>query len=303
MNTFLLWFGLIANIITVLAGVIAFAGVVWAVWGRARLTVRSDVSDDSVAPSLFVTITSVGSNPLRHIEVIAGSLDDNGFSTKGGDLTTRAALDRGQNLTVEAYEPEEVSFGDPPRDGELRFTIRPGQGIYLTIQWQSPLFPWRRLSRTYSWPPVRRYSNDLPEKLTGRREIKFLKRTRNQSLNPASSAFAPPAESRTRATVATDDNFNHLVSSHSGPVLVGFGPTWQGKLWEDAKRTLDAFASAHSPRVMVLVVDVDNCPELAERFETDPIPVFKVLAKGAVVKSYVGMHSVPDLRREFAEYL
>lgn len=303
MQEFLFWFGLVADSITVLAGIIAVAGVVWAFRSRARLTVAPQLIHPSVAPNLTIAVTSVGSNPVRGLELSAGQLDDNGFSMMGDGLATRAALNRGETLMVMGYEPKETSFGSEPRDWEFRFEMRPGDGWFLTVQWQSALFPWHRSSRTYAWPPTRRFACDLPEELAGRKEINFLKRTRNPSLNPTSPDFVAPLPVRVRATVATDETFDELVASNKGPVFVGFGPTWQGKGWEDVKRILDLFAAKYTPRVKVLVVNTDECPVLAARFETNVVPVFNILLKRKVAKSYSGSHAFLDLEREFAEFL
>lgn len=302
MQDFFFWFGLAANAITVLAGLIAIAGVVWAILGRARLSVTPLLSP-SLAPSLTLSITSTGSNPVRDLEISAGTLNDNGFSMMGDGVGARAALNRGEALTVEGYESAEHSFGSEPRDGEFRFEIQPGEGFYVKVQWRSPLFPWRRLSHTYAWPPLRRFASEVPEKLTGRKEISFLKRTRDPALNPTSPGFVAPNRANAGAIVATDESFDGLVTGHKGPVVVGFGPTWQGKFWEDVKHVLGSFAARYAPRVKVLVVNIDECPALAERYATNVIPVFKVLIGGEVAKSHEGALPLPQLAREFAEYL
>lgn len=295
------WFGRVANVITVLAGAIAFAGVVSEVLGRARLSVTHQFLS-SVAPSLTMVVSSTGSSPVRDLVLNVGRLDENGFSMIGDGCPAPATLSRGEAVSVMGYEPEEVRFGSPPRVRECRFPIGAGEGWFLTVQYQSPIRRWRRSSRTYAWLPERRFACDVPEELTGRKEIKFLERTRDPALNPMLPNFAAPPDRRTRAIVATDETFDQLASVHHGPVLVGFGPTWQGKWWEDAKRVLDVFAGRHA-QVKVLVVDTDKCPGLAERFATNEVPVFKVLLKGEVAKSYVGVHAFPDLEREFGEFL
>ena len=300
---FNLWFGMVANSITILAGLIAITGVVWAFLGRARLDVTPQFIHPSVAPSISLMISSVGSNPVRALELIVGVLDDRGFSKKGGDIGHRVALNRGETLSLIVFERGEVSFGEQPRAGEYRFEIGTGEGFYLNVQWQSPLFPWRRSSRTYAWPPARRFASEGPEVLTGRKEIRFLKRTRDLTLNPMPSGSSVKSGELRHAIVATDETFDEIVSAHKGPVFVGYGPTWQGKWWEDVKRVLDVLALRHSPRVKVLVVNIDECPVLATRFEMNELPVFKMLLQGKVVKSYTGPHSVPDLEREFAGLL
>lgn len=293
---------MVANSITVLAGLIAIGGVIWAVFGRARLSVKPQLTHHSLAPNLTLAITSVGSNPVRNLELSGGTLDNNGFSMMGDHIAARAALNRGETLTVIGYEHEEISFGSEPRDGEFRFEIQPGDGWYLNLQWQSPLFPWRRVSRTYAWPPARRFAYDVPEQLAGRSEIRFLKRTQDPSLNPTLPSFVAPGAGA-RSTVATDETFDKLVASHKGPVLVAFGPTWQGELWEAVKRMLDTLAAKYSPRVKVLVVNIDESPTLAMRFATNEVPVFKILLNGETAKSHIGANSMPELESEFAEHL
>lgn len=303
MHDFLLWFGIVANAITVVAGVIAIAGVVWAILGRARLSISPLALQSSAAPSLTIAVTSVGSNPIRGIELVAGSLDDNGFSMQGGGITSHATLNRGETVTVIGHEPEELVFGSEPRHGEHRLELGPGEGFFLTVQWQSPLFPWRTSSKTFAWPPSKRFACELPLELTGRAEIRFLKRTREPALNPGLPGFVAPDSRRPRAIKADDHTFDELSAGHSGPILIGFGPTWQGKLWDDAQRMLHAFAGKYGSRLKVLCVNVDECPELYRRFETNEVPVFKVLIDGRVVSSHAGIHGLPELERRFSEFL
>jgi hypothetical protein len=290
-----------ADILTVIAAAIAIAGVVWAVLGVARLDV-THFSHPSVSPSLTFAISSVGSNPIRDLQLNFGTLLDNGFSMMGGDFGMKTTLGRGESLLVQGYEAGEIHFGSPPREGEYRLEVPEGEGWFLQLQWQSPLFPWRRSSRTYAWPPSLRYAAAAPEVLSGRREIAFFKRTRNPELNPLTPGYVAPPDLVPRAVVATDATFDALLADHKGPVLVGFGPTWQGKWWQDTKRVLGALAGKHAPKLRVLTVDIDHCPALAERFHTNEVPVFKVLVAGQVAKSYTGSHSLRDLEKAFAEF-
>lgn len=221
----------------------------------------------------------------------------------GDRLGMWPALNRGETLSVCGYEPDELVFGSPPRDFEIRFEIQRSEGLYLTVQWRSTMFPWRRSSRTYVWSPVRRFACELPEKLAGRRELKFLERTRNQALNPTAPGFVASPHTGPTAIAATDETFDNLVAEHKGPVMVGFGPTRQGAWWEDVKRVLGVVAVRNAPRVRVLVVNIDECPELAKRYSTDVVPVFKVLVGGQVMKSHAGALPLPELEREFEAQL
>ena len=291
-------FSFIANLITVIAGVLAIAGVVWAYLGRAQLEVTSHVGTGPM-PTMTLTVTSTGANPVRNIRLVAGTLDENDFSMRGDGAGSRSSLDRGRGMSVIGYEPAQTHFGSAARKGEHRLKLEHGDGFYVTVQWQSALFPWRRASRTYSWSPQRRVASEGAETLRGRKEIRFLERARDQSLNPSSPSFVPPPGASPRAIPATDDTFDVLQREHRGPVLVGFGPTWQGQWWEDVKRMLEAFASKHAPKVRVLVVDVDRCPTLAARFYTNVVPTFKVFRDGEVIAEHDGDLTMPDLESTF----
>lgn len=304
MEDFPFWFGQVANAVTILAGLIAIAGVVWALRGRARIAVTPQFFSPFLARSLTLAISSVGSNPVRDVELVVGTVNADGFSMRGDGLPARSALNRGETLTVVGYETGEVIYADGPREGEFRWEFGEGEGWFLNVQWQSPLFPWRRLSRTYVWAPSRRFASQMPEVLSGRAELRFLRRAHDQSLNPMSPGFVPLPVTGVRATLATDETFDdELAQAREDHVLVGFGPTWQGKSWRDVKRILDAFANKHAAQMKVLAVNIDESPALATRFETNEVPVFKVIRGGEVVRSHVGVLSLTDLESEFSDFI
>lgn len=89
MDSFDVWFGRIANGLTILAAIIAIAGVVWAIRSRAKLGVRTLVSPGLV-PNLTLVVTSDGSNPVRNLELIAATLTPHGFAMSGGDIATQS---------------------------------------------------------------------------------------------------------------------------------------------------------------------------------------------------------------------
>lgn len=291
------WFGMVANSITVLAGIIAIGGVVWAVLGRGRMSVTSQMSP-GLAPYLHLTVTSTGSNPLHDVELVIGALDRNGFSMRGDGAARRPTLSRGEAIQIIGYEPAGLTFGSPARDGEVRFAIEHEEGFYVTAQWRSPLFPWRRASRTYAWAPQHRFASEQPVELRGRKELAFLRHAQDPSLNPTLPNFTAPPESSARAIVVTDDTFEEMLGNRSAPTVVAFGATWQGQWWEDVKRMLDLFADRHAPRVRVLVVNVDQCPALNERFAVDVLPTFKVFHRTQIIASKEGVTSLPEFEEE-----
>lgn len=295
-------FGFVANVITVVAGLVAILGVVWAIRGRAKLTVSTDVNP-GLMPSLVMRVSSTGSNPVQDVELAVGALDDNGFALWGDGAGRRSALNRGEALTVTAFDDEATSFGSPPLEGEHRHQMKPGEGFYVTVQWRSPLFPWRRKSRTYAWPPALRFASREPKLLKWQAESRFFERAHDPKNNPARPGFTRPKWSPPPATVATDATFNTLVAEHKGPVLVGFGPAWQGQFWLDVQRMLHAFAANYAPHVRVLIVTVEDCPHSASKYTSGTFPHFKVFRNGQVVASHDGAGSMPEIEAGLSPHL
>jgi hypothetical protein len=299
---FMVGFGFVANVITVVAGLVAIAGVVWAILGRARLTIDAVVSPGPT-PGLTVRISSTGSNPLHDIELAVGSLDDNGFAMWGDGAGKRSALNRGESLTVIAYEDGATSFGSPPFEGEHRHALKRGEGFYLNVQWRSPLFPWRRKSVTLSWPPALRFASRQPRALRGRAESTFFQRAHDPRNNSERPGFTRPKWAPPRATVATDESFGALIAEHKGPVLVAFGAAWQGDFWSDTQLMLDAFAATYAPKTKVLIVTVEHCPVTASKFASSTFPHFKVFRGGTVVAAHDGAGSMLAVEAGLAPYL
>lgn len=294
MDGFIVGFGAVANVITVVAGLVAIAGVGWAILGRAKLSFRTAVNAGP-NPSLTVSISSTGSNPVRDVELAVGALDDVGFSQWGGPACKRDALNRGDTLTVIASESGATSLGSPRHDAEHRHPLEPGGGFYLNAQWRSPLFPWRRKSETLAWAPALRFASREPLRLKGRAESTFFTRAHDPQNNPAQPGYVRPKWAPVRGTVVSDDTFDSEIINHRGPVLVGFGADWQAGFWLETQRLLDALAACYAPRVRVLIVTVERCPVTASRYPSTSLPHFKVFRKGAVVASHVGAGSVPTL--------
>ncbi|WP_293735360.1 thioredoxin [uncultured Phascolarctobacterium sp.] len=86
----------------------------------------------------------------------------------------------------------------------------------------------------------------------------------------------------------TKENFQAEVEQAQGTVLVDFWAQWCGPCRMQAP-ILEAFAGEHSD-IKVTKCDVDENPELAEKFSIMSIPSLLVFKGGKLVKSAVGLH-------------
>ena len=86
----------------------------------------------------------------------------------------------------------------------------------------------------------------------------------------------------------TKENFQAEVEQAQGTVLVDFWAQWCGPCRMQAP-ILEAFAGEHND-IKVAKCDVDENPELAEKFSIMSIPSLLVIKGGKLVKSAVGLH-------------
>ena len=85
-----------------------------------------------------------------------------------------------------------------------------------------------------------------------------------------------------------ESDFREQVLENSGTVLVDFWANWCGPCRMQAP-ILEAFAQEHSD-IKITKCNVDDNPELAEKFGIMSIPSLLVFKSGKLVKSAVGLH-------------
>ena len=84
----------------------------------------------------------------------------------------------------------------------------------------------------------------------------------------------------------TNDNFETAVLQTSKPVLIDFYATWCGPC-RMVSPLVDEIAEENSD-YQICKVDVDEAPELAQKFGVMSIPTLVVLEQGKVITQNVG---------------
>jgi len=88
--------------------------------------------------------------------------------------------------------------------------------------------------------------------------------------------------------------FDQMVSDSNVPILVDFWATWCGPCRMIAP-ALEEIAEEQADAVRIVKVDVDNNPELSNRFGIRNIPTLLFFKGGEVKDHVVGLTSKADL--------
>jgi thioredoxin 1 len=96
--------------------------------------------------------------------------------------------------------------------------------------------------------------------------------------------------------VVNSSNFDQEVLGSAEPVLVDFWATWCPPCRMIAP-TVDALAAEYSGRARVVKLDVDESPDVAQRFGVQSIPTLIVFKDGKVVDQRVGALPKSEMAR------
>ena len=100
----------------------------------------------------------------------------------------------------------------------------------------------------------------------------------------------------------TDQSFQDDVLASDKPVLVDFWAEWCGPCKMVAP-VLEEIATQHSDKLTVAKLNIDENPQIAEKYQILSIPTMSVFQGGKIVKTIVGAKPKSALLRDLSEYI
>lgn len=87
---------------------------------------------------------------------------------------------------------------------------------------------------------------------------------------------------------ASNENFNELINDEY--VLVDFFANWCGPC-----KMLSPILETLTDRIKIVKVDVDQCPELAQKYGVMSIPTLILIKKGETISQNIGFMQEEEL--------
>lgn len=103
-----------------------------------------------------------------------------------------------------------------------------------------------------------------------------------------------------KPTTLTQETFDTTLKTAAKPVLVDFWAEWCGPCKMLAP-VLEQLAAEQQGRALIAKVNIDESPELADRFGITGIPTMVVFKNGQPVKRLQGVQSKRTLAASIAE--
>jgi len=100
----------------------------------------------------------------------------------------------------------------------------------------------------------------------------------------------------------TDKTFKTEVLDNSKPVIVDYWAEWCGPCRMVAP-VLEEIGKEYGDKLDVVKLNIDENPEVAQRYQIMAIPTMNVFKDGQVVKQIVGAKPKSALLRELAEFI
>jgi len=100
----------------------------------------------------------------------------------------------------------------------------------------------------------------------------------------------------------TDETFEADVLKNDKPVLVDYWAEWCGPCKMVAP-VLEAIAEEHGDKLDIVKLNVDENPQVTQKYGILNIPTLGVFVRGEVVKELVGARSKSALLRELADFI
>jgi thioredoxin 1 len=100
----------------------------------------------------------------------------------------------------------------------------------------------------------------------------------------------------------TDETFEAEVLKSEKPVVVDYWAEWCGPCRMVAP-VLEEIAAEHADKIDVVKLNIDENPEVAQRYGILQIPTLNVFSGGEVVKQVIGAKPKSALLRDLAEFI
>jgi thioredoxin 1 len=93
----------------------------------------------------------------------------------------------------------------------------------------------------------------------------------------------------------TDQNFENEIKNSSKPVLIDFFAEWCPPC-KMLSPVLEKLEGEFKDRVIFAKVNVDACPQTAQKFGINPIPTVILLKGGQAAANFVGLRPEEEIR-------